>query len=42
MKSFIARFVIFYLTIGFAASLASMNATFVRLYALIFGMLPGH
>lgn len=33
---------IFCLTIGFAASLASMNATFVRLYALIFEMLPGY
>jgi len=33
---------IFCLTIGFAVSLASMNATFVRLYAAIFGMLPGH
>jgi Flp pilus assembly pilin Flp len=33
---------IFCLTIGFAVSLAFMNATFVRLYAAIFGMLPGY
>jgi hypothetical protein len=32
---------VFSLTIGFVAALWLMNGTFVRLYAGIFGLLPG-
>jgi Flp pilus assembly pilin Flp len=29
------------LTVGFIAALALLNGTFVQLYTMIFGMLPG-
>lgn len=32
---------IFSLTVGFVGALVLLNGTFVRLYASIFGMLPG-